>query len=104
MLFILKCVRLAPALETCEALMRGEKVPRSWLDPKLGEVVRLVMSEPEWVDALQGMSIADERWYNAQAQKNGPLAAPIPYGDYRTRRFWRSSSPRSECWFRISSP
>jgi hypothetical protein len=32
-LFDLKCVRLAPDLETCEALMRGEKVPRSKLDP-----------------------------------------------------------------------
>ena len=32
-LFDLKCVRLAPALEVCEALMRGEKVPRSRLDP-----------------------------------------------------------------------
>jgi hypothetical protein len=32
-LFTLKCVRLAPDLETCEALMRGEKVRRSRLDP-----------------------------------------------------------------------
>ena len=33
-LFDLKCVRLAPDLETCEALMRGERVPRSRLDPR----------------------------------------------------------------------
>jgi hypothetical protein len=32
-LFILKCVRLATSLEVCEALMRGEKVRRSSLDP-----------------------------------------------------------------------
>ena len=31
-LFDIKCVRLAPDLETCEALMRFEKVPRSKLD------------------------------------------------------------------------
>lgn len=32
--FAAKCVRLAPNLETCEALMRGEKVPMSRLDPE----------------------------------------------------------------------
>jgi hypothetical protein len=32
-LFILKCIRIAGDLETCEALMRGEKVPKSRLDP-----------------------------------------------------------------------
>jgi hypothetical protein len=31
-LFILKCVRLSPSLEVCEALMRGERVKRSRLD------------------------------------------------------------------------
>lgn len=30
----LKCLRLSPDLETFEALLRGEKVPRSRLDPK----------------------------------------------------------------------
>lgn len=33
-LFMLKCLRLARDLETFEALLRGEKVPRSRLDPK----------------------------------------------------------------------
>lgn len=33
-LFMLKCLRLSPDLETCEALMRGERVPRSRLDPE----------------------------------------------------------------------
>jgi hypothetical protein len=32
-LAMLKCVRLAPTLAVCEALMRGEKVPASALDP-----------------------------------------------------------------------
>lgn len=32
--FIFKCLRLAPDLETMEALMRGEQVPKSRLDPK----------------------------------------------------------------------
>jgi hypothetical protein len=32
-LFILKCLRLAKDFEAMEALMRGEKVPRSRLDP-----------------------------------------------------------------------
>lgn len=36
-LFMLKCLRLGPDLETCEALMRGEKVPQSRLDPKWAE-------------------------------------------------------------------
>lgn len=31
-LFTLKCVLLSPDLETSEALMRGERVPRSRLD------------------------------------------------------------------------
>ena len=31
---LLKAVRLAPSLEVCEALLRGEKVPKSRLDPK----------------------------------------------------------------------
>lgn len=30
---LLKAIRLAPTLEICEALLRGEKVPRSKLDP-----------------------------------------------------------------------
>ena len=33
-LLAMKCVRLAPRLEVCEALMRGEKVPTSRLDPE----------------------------------------------------------------------
>jgi hypothetical protein len=33
-LFHLKCLRLAPDLETFEALLQGEKVPKSRLDPK----------------------------------------------------------------------
>jgi len=33
-LFMLKCLRLAPDLETFEALRRGEKVPRTRLDPE----------------------------------------------------------------------
>jgi hypothetical protein len=33
-LFMLKCLRLATDLETFEALRRGEKVPRSRLDPE----------------------------------------------------------------------
>jgi hypothetical protein len=32
-LHAIKCIRLAPDLETFEALLRGEKVPRSRLDP-----------------------------------------------------------------------
>jgi len=32
-LFAYKCMVIARDLETCEALMRGEKVPRSRLDP-----------------------------------------------------------------------
>lgn len=31
---ILKAVRLAPSLEVCEALLRGEKVPISRFDPQ----------------------------------------------------------------------
>jgi hypothetical protein len=30
---LLKAVRLAPRLEICEALLRGERVPRNTLDP-----------------------------------------------------------------------
>jgi hypothetical protein len=30
----LKAIRLAPTLEVCEALLRGEKVPVSRLDPR----------------------------------------------------------------------
>jgi hypothetical protein len=30
---ILKAIRLAPRLEICEALLRGERVPRGMLDP-----------------------------------------------------------------------
>jgi hypothetical protein len=32
-LFAYKCLMLAGDLETCEALMRGERVPKSRLDP-----------------------------------------------------------------------
>lgn len=32
-LALIKAVRLAPNLETCEALCRGEAVPKSRLDP-----------------------------------------------------------------------
>lgn len=32
--FILKCCLIAGDLETCEALLRGERVPKSRLDPK----------------------------------------------------------------------
>lgn len=32
-LHILKCVRLAPTLEVCEALMAGRRVARKRLDP-----------------------------------------------------------------------
>lgn len=31
---VLRAVRLSPSLEICEALLRGEKVPRSRLDPE----------------------------------------------------------------------
>lgn len=31
---LIRAVRLAPDLETCEAILRGERVPRSRLDPK----------------------------------------------------------------------
>ena len=30
---ILKAIRLAPTLEICEALLRGERVPKGMLDP-----------------------------------------------------------------------
>lgn len=33
-LFAIKCIRLARDIETCEALMRGERVPRSRLDSR----------------------------------------------------------------------
>ena len=33
-LHVVKCIRLAPDLETCEALMSGRRVPKSRLDPK----------------------------------------------------------------------
>lgn len=33
-LFMLKCLRLACDLETFEALLRGEKVPRGRIDPQ----------------------------------------------------------------------
>lgn len=32
-LALLKAVRLAPSIEVCEALLRGQRVPRSKLDP-----------------------------------------------------------------------
>ena len=31
---LLRAVRLAPDLETCEAILRGARAPRSRLDPK----------------------------------------------------------------------
>lgn len=33
-LYLLRAVQLAPSLETCEALLRGEKVPKSRMDPE----------------------------------------------------------------------
>jgi len=41
-LFDLKCVRLAPDLETCEALMRGERVPVSRLDQEWAKAYGVV--------------------------------------------------------------
>ena len=39
---ILKAVRLSPSLEICEALLRGEKVPLSRLDPKWAKAYGLL--------------------------------------------------------------
>ena len=41
-LFDIKCVRLAPDLETCEALMRGDRIPLSRLDQEWAKAYDLV--------------------------------------------------------------
>jgi hypothetical protein len=41
-LLFMKCIRLAPDLATCEALMRGENVPKSRLDPQWAKAYGIV--------------------------------------------------------------
>ena len=45
-LHLLRALRLAPDLETCEAILRGERVPRSRLDPQGAKAYGLSRSAP----------------------------------------------------------